>query len=152
GPGADRTRGSGAARGRATYRGRDRAAAGPLVLDAAARSRRPREADGPRPARPDRGTLPARHAVPDRLQRLRAPDAAEGARRSRLGGGARATHAPRVPPRRPLARAAPARDAAGDHGDLRRADRPPRGGARTFRVAADPQEDPPHPRRGDPAP
>ena len=83
--GAARARRPRAARGRAAHRGRDRAAAGPLVLDAAARARRPREADGARAARADRGSLPARHAVPDRVQRLRAPDAAEGARGRRVG-------------------------------------------------------------------
>ena len=83
--GAARARRPRAARGRAAHRGRDRAAARPLVLDAAPRARRPREADGARAARADRGALPARHAVPDRVQRLRAPDAAEGARGRRVG-------------------------------------------------------------------
>ena len=68
-----------------------------------------------------------------------------------LGARVRDEHAPRVPPRRPAARAAPARDAAGDHGDRRRADRAPRGRARALRLAADPQDDPPDARRGDQA-
>src|SRR4029453_14317207 len=45
GPGSARARRPRAARGRTAHGGGDRAAAGPVVLDAAARARRPREAD-----------------------------------------------------------------------------------------------------------
>ena len=46
-------------RGRATNRDGDRAAARPVVLDAVARSLHPREEDGARAARPDRGAATA---------------------------------------------------------------------------------------------
>ena len=64
--------------GRTAHRGRHRAPAGPVVLDAAARALVHAEEDGAGAARADRGPVSARHAVPDRVQRLRAPAAARG--------------------------------------------------------------------------
>ncbi len=55
-----------AGRGGVADRGGHGAAARPVVLDAAARPLGPGEANGARAARADRGTLPERHAVPDR--------------------------------------------------------------------------------------
>ena len=69
--------------GRAAHRSRHRAPAGPVVLDAAARPLHPRQEDGAGAARADRGPVSARHPVPDRVQRLRAPAAARGPRRRR---------------------------------------------------------------------
>ena len=110
-----------AGRGRAAHRGGHGAPAGPVVQHAAARALRPREEDGARAARADRGPVPARHALPDRVQRLRAADAAGGPHRARVRARLRHEHAARVPAGGPLARAASARRAAGDHGDGRRA-------------------------------
>ena len=67
-----RARGLRARRSRDADRGGHRAAAGPVVLDAAARALGPGQAHGAGAARADRGAVPARHAVPDRVQRLRA--------------------------------------------------------------------------------
>ena len=138
-------------RGRAAHRDGDGAAAGPLVLHAAARALRPREEDGAGAARADRGALPARHAVPDRVQRLRAPDAARGPHRARIRARVRHEHAARVQAGGPAAGAAPARDRAGDHGDRRRAHGAPRGRSGVLLVAAGARDDPPDARRGDAA-
>ena len=100
-PAAGRLR---AGRGRAAHRGRHRAPAGPVVQHAAARSLRAREEDGAGAARADRGPLPARHALPDRVQRLRAAAAAGGPHRARVRARLRHEHAARVPAGRPAAR------------------------------------------------
>ena len=125
-----------AGRGRAADRDGDRAPARPVVLDAAARALGAREEDGAGAARADRGPLPARHALHDRVQRLRPPDGARGPHGRRLGAHVRHEHAARVPARRAVARAAPAGGPTGDHGHRRRADRAPRRRSRVLRVAA----------------
>ena len=106
-PGEPRPPASGrlrAGRGRAAHRDRHRAPARPVVLDAAARPLRAREEDGARAARADRGPLPARHALPDRVQRLRAPAAARGPHGARVRARVRHEHAARVPAGRTAAR------------------------------------------------
>ena len=75
---------------------------------------RAREEDGARAARADRGAVPARHAVPDRLQRLRGPVqprelAATGWEHHQD------QHAPRVQPRGPPALAASSSHPPGHH-------------------------------------
>ena len=123
-------------RGGAAHRNGHRLAARSLVLDAAARALHPREEDGARAARVDRGPLSARHALPDRLQRLRAEAATRGPHRARVRARVRHEHATRVHAGEPAALAAPSCDATGDHGDRRRADGAPRGGAGVLLVAA----------------
>ncbi len=91
----------------------------------------------------DRRPLPARHALPDRVQRLRAAAAAGRPHRARVRARVRHEHAARVPARRSVARPASASRAPGDHGDRRRADGAPGRRPGVLLVAAGVEDDQP---------
>ena len=105
---------------------RDRTAARPLVLDAAARALDPGQANGARAQCPDRRQVPAGQPLPRRLLRLRASHGGLGPSVGGLGGRSRHEHGACVHARRPRPRRGSSFDQTGHHGHGRRANSPPR--------------------------